>query len=86
MKFIARSLCAFVLLYFMAPPAFADEASDLAAMKAQLNTLDHEYDGKIRPLESRLEKAEAEAKRRVRPQRPLINPPPRLRPRLNRQH
>ena len=62
MKFIARSLCAFVLLYFMAPPAFADEASDLAAIKAQLNTLQHEYDGKICSLESRLEKAEAEAK------------------------
>jgi hypothetical protein len=45
-----------------AGPAFADEASDLAAIKAQLNTLQHEYAGKIKTLEARLSKAEADAK------------------------
>ncbi len=47
---------------FAVSPAFADEATDLAAIKAQLNALQHEYGGKIRALESRLAKAEAEAK------------------------
>ena len=42
-------------------PAIADEASDLAAIKAQLNSLQREYGGKIRSLENRLAKAEAEA-------------------------
>lgn len=49
-------------MLFAASPTFADEAADLATIKAQLNTLQHEYDGKIRSLESRLAKAEAEAK------------------------
>ena len=62
MKIIVCSLCAFALLYFMAPPAFADEAADLAAIKAQLNTLQHDYGAKIHALESRLAKAEADAK------------------------
>ena len=62
MKFIVRNLFAFTLLYFMASPAIADEAADLAAIKAQLNTLQHDYGAKIRALESRLAKAEAEAK------------------------
>jgi hypothetical protein len=47
---------------FASPPAFADEATDLAAIRAQLGTLQHEYAGKIRSLETRLAKAEAEAK------------------------
>ena len=62
MKFIARSLCTFTLLYFMAAPVFADEAADLAVIRAQLNTLQHEYSSKIRSLEARLAKAEDEAK------------------------
>jgi len=48
--------------FIASSPAFADEAADLAAIKAQLSTLQHEYGGKIRALESRLAKAEAEAK------------------------
>jgi len=47
---------------FAASPALADESADLAAIKAQLNTLQHDYGAKIRALESRLAKAEAEAK------------------------
>ena len=43
-------------------PAFADEASDLAAIKAQLGALQREYGGKIRSLENRLAKAEADAR------------------------
>jgi len=43
-------------------PALADETADLAAIKAQLNTLQHDYGAKIRALESRLAKAEADAK------------------------
>jgi len=43
-------------------PAFADEAADLAAIKAQLKALEHEYGGKIRLLETRLAKAEADAR------------------------
>ena len=62
MKYIVQSLCAFALLYFMASPVFADETADLAAIKAQLNTLQHEYGSKIRSLEARLAKAEAEAR------------------------
>ena len=58
-RLLALSLTA---MLFAAAPALADEASDLAAIKAQLNTLQHEYDGKIRSLENRLAKAEAEAK------------------------
>jgi hypothetical protein len=43
-------------------PASADEASDLAAIKAQLNSLQRDYGAKIHSLETRLAKAEAEAK------------------------
>ena len=42
-------------------PAYADEAQDLAAIKAQLNAMDHEYREKIASLEVRLKKAEADA-------------------------
>ena len=45
-----------------ASPAFADEASDLAAIKAQLGAIQREYGSKIRSLESRLAKAEADAR------------------------
>jgi hypothetical protein len=45
-----------------ASPAFADEASDLAAIKAQLKVMQHEYDAKIHSLEIRLTRAEADAK------------------------
>src|ERR1700749_3073559 len=45
-----------------ASPAFADEASDLAAIKAQLKVMQHDYDTKIHSLEVRLAKAEADAK------------------------
>lgn len=55
-------MAATVALLFIAPPALADEAADLAAIKAQLNTIEHEYGGKIRSLENRLAKAEAEAR------------------------
>jgi len=48
--------------FLTASPAFADEASDLAAIKAQLNVLQREYGGKIKSLEARLAKAEADAK------------------------
>jgi len=55
--------CAFTaVLLFAISPACADEATDLAAIKAQLNTIEHEYGGKIRSLENRLAKAEAEAR------------------------
>ncbi len=47
---------------FAASPALGDEAADLAAIKAQLKALEHEYGGKIRLLESRLAKAEADAR------------------------
>jgi len=43
-----------------APASAAD--TDLAAIKAQLNALDHEYRAKIASLEARLKKAEADAK------------------------
>jgi hypothetical protein len=45
-----------------AVPAVADTASDLSAIKAQLNTIQHDYATKIRSLEVRLAKAEADAK------------------------
>lgn len=56
--------------YFLLPivallfssPAIADEASDLAAIKAQLKVMQHEYDTKIHSLEVRLARAEADAK------------------------
>jgi hypothetical protein len=47
---------------FAAAPAAADEASDLAAIKAQLGAMQREYDSKIHALEARLAKAEADAK------------------------
>lgn len=47
---------------FLATPAFADEASDLAAIRKQLNAMQHEYEAKIKTLESRLAKAERDAK------------------------
>jgi hypothetical protein len=59
-KTIAAALSATAL--FAATPVFADEAGDLATIKAQLKSLQHEYDGKMRSLESRLAKAEADAK------------------------
>lgn len=43
-------------------PAQADEASDLAAIKAQLTVMQHDYNAKIHSLEVRLAKAEADAK------------------------
>ena len=42
--------------------ARADEASDLAAIRKQLNGMQHEYEAKIRSLETRLAKAERDAK------------------------
>jgi len=45
-----------------AQSAFADEASDLAAIKAQINSMQRDYGAKIHSLEARLAKAEAEAK------------------------
>ena len=61
MKIIAIAATAAATL-FASCPAFGDEAANLAAIKAQLNTLQREYDGKIRSLESRLAKAEADAR------------------------
>ncbi len=43
-------------------PAAADEASDLAAIRKQLNAMQHDYEAKIRSLETRLAKAERDAK------------------------
>ncbi|HEY8949882.1 MAG TPA: hypothetical protein VIM56_13425 [Rhizomicrobium sp.] len=43
-------------------PAYADDAADLAAIRKQLNQIDHEYRAKIENLETRLKKAEADAK------------------------
>jgi hypothetical protein len=43
-------------------PAFADEVTDVAAIKTQLKGLQRDYDAKIRALERRLAKAEADAK------------------------
>jgi hypothetical protein len=59
-RFTPAAIAAVTVL--TATPAFADEASDLAAIKAQLNTLQREYAGKIKSLETRLSKAEADAK------------------------
>ena len=41
-------------LLFAASPAFADEATDLAAIKAQIKLMQHDYDTKIHSLEVRL--------------------------------
>lgn len=49
-------------LLFVASPASAAEAADLAAIKAQLKLMQHEYDTKIHSLEVRLARAEADAK------------------------
>ena len=49
-------------LFFVASPASAAEAADLAAIKAQLKLMQHEYDTKIHSLEVRLARAEADAK------------------------
>jgi hypothetical protein len=59
-RIAASASAVFALL--AASPAFADEATDLAAIKAQLGALQREYGGKIRSLESRLAKAEADAR------------------------
>lgn len=42
--------------------AFADEATDLAAIRKQLNAMQHEYEAKITTIETRLAKAERDAK------------------------
>ncbi|MBV9062970.1 MAG: hypothetical protein JOY77_08595 [Alphaproteobacteria bacterium] len=42
--------------------ALADEASDLAVIRKQLNAMQHEYEAKIRSLETRLARAERDAK------------------------
>ncbi|HWA88814.1 MAG TPA: hypothetical protein VG889_02185 [Rhizomicrobium sp.] len=54
----------FLLLFLLcaASPAFASEASDIAAIKAQLGAMQHDYDSRIRSLEKRLAKAEGELK------------------------
>jgi hypothetical protein len=52
-------LCAFLLA---APPAFASEAGDIAAIKAQLTAMQHDYDSRIHSLEKRLAKTEGELK------------------------
>ena len=49
-------------LLFVASPASAAEATDLAAIKTQLKLMQHEYDTKIHSLEVRLARAEADAK------------------------
>src|SRR5580765_1798282 len=45
-----------------ASPAISDEAADLAAIRAQLKVMQHDYDSKIHSLEVRLAKAEADVK------------------------
>ena len=42
--------------------AHADEATDLAAIRKQLNGMQHEYEAKIKSLETRLARAERDAK------------------------
>src|SRR4051812_540043 len=49
-------------LLLAASPALADEASDLAAIKAQIKLMQHDYDTKIHSLEVRLARAESDAK------------------------
>jgi len=58
-RLISLSIAA---LLFAASPAFADEASDLAAIKAQIKLMQHDYDAKIHSLEVRLARAESDAK------------------------
>jgi|SRR5579871_1799851 len=55
-------VAAVLAFFFVASPALADEAADLAAIKSQLNSIEHEYGDKIHSLENRLAKAEAEAR------------------------
>jgi hypothetical protein len=57
-----RFLIPIAFVLFAAAPAIADEASDLAAIKAQLGAMQREYNSKIHSLEVRLAKAEADAK------------------------
>jgi hypothetical protein len=45
-----------------ANPVCADEAADLAAIRRQLNAMQHDYEAKIKNLEARLAKAERDAK------------------------
>jgi len=53
---------AIAVIQFATSPAHADQAADLVAIKAQLNALEHDYGDKIRALERRLAKAEADAR------------------------
>jgi hypothetical protein len=59
-KLIAAALCAGVSL--AALPASADQASDLAELKAQMTQMQREYAARMAVLEKRLSKAEGEAK------------------------
>jgi hypothetical protein len=51
-----------LLIASLATPAFADETSDLSAIKKQIGQMQKEYNAKIGALETRLKKAELEAK------------------------
>ncbi len=59
-RHLTFSLVAAVLL--LCVPASADEAADLAAIKAQIKAMQHDYDSRIHSLEVRLAHAEAEVK------------------------
>jgi hypothetical protein len=59
-RLIAAAMCAGVSL--AALPAYADQASDLAELKAQMTQMQREYAARMVILEKRLSKAEAEAK------------------------
>jgi len=61
MKRIATAAAVAATLSVLSP-AFADEVTDVAAIKTQLKGLQRDYDAKIRGLERRLAKAEADAK------------------------
>jgi len=50
------------ILALLQRPALADEAGDLAAIKAQIATMQRTYDARIHALEVRLGKAEADAR------------------------
>lgn len=52
----------FLFAVLLSVPALADEASDLKAIKAQIAQMQKNYDGRIRSLENRLAKTEAELK------------------------
>src|SRR2546423_13948297 len=60
-KLLCAALAAASLGYPM-PSALADEASDLSAIRKQLNAMQHEYEAKIKRLETRLAKAERDAR------------------------